>query len=69
MLSDTERRVGPSYGAARPGEDPATSRPARVTTLIAPDGTVARTYAVSDIAGHPGELLAALDELAPGRRS
>jgi len=31
-----------------------------VTVLIAPDGTVAQTYDVTDIAAHPHEVLAEL---------
>lgn len=35
--------------------------PKRLTFLIAPDGTVAKTYEVTDVAGHPAQVLADIE--------
>ena len=67
LLSDPERTVGIAYHAARPdaadgeGDRPVWAR--RISYLIAPDGTIARTYKVGDVNAHAAEVLADLREL------
>ena len=58
-LSDTDRAISGAYGVeTMKGRD----FPQRVTFVIAPDGTIARRIQVTDIGGHPAEVLAAIRE-------
>ena len=59
LLSDTKAEASAAYGSLR------SDRPlsARNTFLIAPDGTVAKTWIDVNPAGHAEEVLAALAEL------
>lgn len=52
--------MGAAYGAGREAGDPYADYPQRVSFLIDPDGTIRRTYAVTDPAGHATEVLADL---------
>ena len=54
LLYDADRSVCMAYGAA---ESPDQDKPIRVSTLIGPDGTVLKTYEVSDAPGHPDAVL------------
>ena len=60
LLSDADRSVSMSYGAAKgPGQWFAR----RVSYLVDPEGRIARVYGKVVPAEHPDEVLAALDEL------
>jgi peroxiredoxin len=52
-----DKAVGTAYGAARPPDDDWAALPKRITFLIAPDQTIAKTYEVTDVAGHAAEVL------------
>lgn len=63
LLSDPDRVVGTAYEALRPPDHKAPHLPQRVSYLIDPAGIVAKTYEVSDPAGHAVEVLNDLAEL------
>jgi peroxiredoxin Q/BCP len=67
LLCDFERRVGPLYGAARPADDPYPQYARRVTYVIDPEGTVLKTYEVTDIDQHLNELLVDVRNLIEGQ--
>lgn len=58
LLSDVDHSVAEAYGAAnRPDSDwAAVAR--RLTFLIRPDGVIAASYKVKDVATHAEEVLA-----------
>ena len=58
LLSDADRTIGESYGAKKGADEDWPDFPRRVSILIDPEGNVARTYTVKDVAAHPGEVLA-----------
>jgi peroxiredoxin Q/BCP len=53
LLSDTEKTVSVSFGAAKSDQEKAS----RVSVLIGPDGKVAKSYATVNPAEHPGQVL------------
>ena len=53
-LYDADRSVAMAYGAAESADQ---ERPTRVSVLIGPDGTVVKTYEVSDAEGHAAAVL------------
>lgn len=57
LLSDTDRSVGAQYGAARDAGEPYADYPKRVSYLIDPEGTIVRSYEVTDPGGHAAEVL------------
>lgn len=57
LLYDADRSVGMAYGAAESADQ---EKPSRVSVLIGPDGSVLKTYEVSDAVGHPDAVLADL---------
>ena len=59
LLSDTDKTMSKAYGAATDESRVAS----RVSVLIAPDGTVAKSYGKVSPADHPSEVLADLDAL------
>ena len=59
LLCDTDMAMSIAYGAGKAGG----KMPARVSVLIGPDGTVARTYDKVSPADHPSEVLADLAAL------
>ena len=60
LLSDEDRSVSMSYGAAKkPGQWFAR----RVSYLIDPEGRIARVYGKVRPGRHPDEVLATLDEI------
>jgi peroxiredoxin Q/BCP len=61
LLSDTERAVCTAYGALESADQ---ERPSRISVLIGADGRVAKTWTVSDAAGHPAEALKDLAKIA-----
>ena len=60
LLCDEDRAVSMRYGAAASADQ---QYPARISYLIDPEGRIARVYGKVVPAEHPGEVLAALDEL------
>lgn len=60
LLSDEDRSVSLRYGAADSAEQP---YPARISYLIDPEGNVVRAYGAVKPADHPGEVLAAIEEI------
>ncbi len=61
LLSDESREVGAAYDAVRDPTDAYADYPKRISYLIDPDGVIARTYEVTDPAGHAVEVLSDLD--------
>ena len=61
LLSDLDHEVGPAYGVEQEGDKRQFAR--RHTFLIGPDGRLAKTYEVTDFAGHPEEVIADIREL------
>lgn len=59
LLSDTDKSVSVSFGAASADQGNAS----RVSVLIAPDGTIAKTYASVKPADHPDQVLADIKRL------
>jgi len=50
--------VGGAYGAAKSPDEQSPDFAPRVTFLIDPEGSVAKTYTVTDVRSHPEEVLA-----------
>jgi peroxiredoxin Q/BCP len=65
LLSDPDRSVGKAYGALKGPDEQFPDFPKRISFLIDPDGVVAKTYTVTDVAAHPGTVL---DDLLAARR-
>ena len=57
LLCDTDKQLGIAYGAAA---DASAGYPARITVVVAPDGTVAKVYPKVDARTHPQQILADL---------
>lgn len=57
LLCDVERHVGRAYEAARPEGHPAEALPLRISYLIDPEGVIRKSYDVTDVAAHAGEVL------------
>lgn len=55
LLQDPDRSVAMAYGAAESADQ---ERATRISVLVGPDGTVVKTYEVSDAEGHPHAALA-----------
>lgn len=64
LLSDPDRSVGNSYGAARGPDEQYPDFAKRLTFLIDPEGIVRKVYVVTDVAAHPDEVLSDLGQLA-----
>ena len=60
LLSDVDRAVGQRYGAGREPGTPYADFPQRISYLIDPQGTIRRTYEVTDPAGHAAEVVSDL---------
>lgn len=63
LLSDSDRTVAGLYGALREADDPFADFPKRISYLIDPEGVIAKTYEVTDPAGHAGAVLTDLAAL------
>jgi peroxiredoxin len=63
-LCDVDRAVGKAYGVERGPDEKFPEYPKRMTFLIAPDGTIAKVYEVTDVATHPDDVLADIRALA-----
>lgn len=59
LLSDIDKSVSISFGAATSDQDKAS----RVSVLIGPDGKVAKSYATVKPAEHPGQVLKDIEKL------
>ncbi len=63
LLSDVDRAVGERYQVVRPIGHQYADYPERISYLIDPDGVIRRSYAVHDVAGHAGAVIADLNVL------
>jgi peroxiredoxin Q/BCP len=61
LLSDPERVAGTAYDVVRKPDEKFADKPRRVTYLIDPEGRIARSYLVTDVASHPTQVLADLE--------
>lgn len=62
-MSDVDRRVGAAFGVTRPADDVYAAFPQRFSFLIDPDGVIARSYDVANVAEHADDVLADLERL------
>ncbi len=63
LLSDTDHSVGAAYEVIRPADDEYAEYPKRIAYLIDPEGTIRRSYDVTDVSGFAGAVLADLAAL------
>ena len=66
LLSDTERVAGAAYETQRAPEEPSPEYAKRRTYLIDPEGEIRKAYRVTDIPGHPGQVLEDLKAFGAG---
>lgn len=66
LLSDEDRKVGEAYQAAHEPEHQLVAFPRRLSYLIDPQGKIAKGYKVTDIFGHPEEMLSDLQAAQAG---
>jgi peroxiredoxin Q/BCP len=57
LLSDVERSVGERYETKRNPDEKYPESPKRRTYLIDPGGLIQRSYRVTNVDGHPHEVL------------
>jgi thioredoxin-dependent peroxiredoxin len=57
LLSDVDRKVGEAYETKRAPEERSPTYAKRRTYLIDPEGRIVKAYRVTDIAGHPAQVL------------
>jgi peroxiredoxin Q/BCP len=57
LLSDPDRVAGAAYETVRAPEESSPDYAKRRTYLIDPEGIIRRSYRVTDIAGHPQQVL------------
>jgi peroxiredoxin Q/BCP len=57
LLSDVDRKAGEAYETKRAPEEQSPTNAKRRTYLIDPGGRIAKAYRVTDIAGHPAQVL------------
>ena len=63
LLSDVDRKIGEAYETKRAPAERSPENAKRRTYLIDPDGTIVKSYRVTDIPAHPDQVLADLREL------
>ena len=63
LLSDVDHAVGTAYEVVRAPDHQYANYPERFSYLIDPAGAIAKSYNVTDVAGHAGEVLADLATL------
>lgn len=63
LLSDVDRTAGQAYETARHPDEASPEYAKRRTYLIDPEGRIRKAYRVSDIKGHPAEVLQDLGAL------
>ena len=61
LLSDPDKSVGAQYDAIRPADDKFANFSQRISYLIDPEGSIAKTYEVEDPGGHAAVVLADLE--------
>ncbi len=61
LLCDTDHSVGARYEVLRDPGDKFAGFPQRISYLIDPEGRIAKSYEVTDPAGHAAEVLADLE--------
>ena len=66
LLSDADRSVGERYETKRAPEERSPEFAKRRTYVIDPEGVIRKAYRVTDIAGHPGQVLEDLNGLLAG---
>ena len=66
MLSDVDRRVGALYEVVRGPDEKYAEFAKRYSYLIDPHGIIRRSYDVTDVAGHAGEVIADIEQLQAG---
>jgi thioredoxin-dependent peroxiredoxin len=66
LLSDPDRVAGAAYEVVRDPSHQYAAYPERFSYLITPTGEIARSYEVSDMAGHAAQVLNDLAELTAG---
>ena len=64
LLSDIDRAVGTTYEVVRAPDHQYANFPERFSYLVDPAGVIAKSYSVTDIAGHAAEVLTDLASLA-----
>jgi thioredoxin-dependent peroxiredoxin len=57
LLCDTTRAVSAEYGAVKDPDEQWPDVARRITYLVDPEGKVAKTYTVTDVAAHPVDVL------------
>jgi thioredoxin-dependent peroxiredoxin len=63
LLSDADREVGRAYETLRAPEEPTPEFAKRRTYLIDPEGVIRKAFRVTDISGHPQQVLKDLRDL------
>jgi len=63
LLSDVDRTAGEIYQTKRAPEESFPENAKRRTYVIDPGGTIVKAYRVTDIAGHPDQVLKDLRRL------
>jgi len=58
LVSDIDHAVAAAYEVTRDAGDKFAEFPRRYSYLIDPDGMIARTYDVTDVAGHADQVIA-----------
>lgn len=61
LLSDPDKTVGRRYEVVAPADSEWADYAMRIAYLIGPDGTIRRSYKVSDVAGFATAVLADLE--------
>jgi thioredoxin-dependent peroxiredoxin len=64
LLSDEDRTVGTAYEVTRPPDDERAGYALRIAYLIDPEGTIRKSYEVTDTGGFADEVLSDLRALA-----
>lgn len=67
LLSDADREVASAYGVAREPSDKFSDYPRRYSYLIDPVGLIHQAYDVTDVANHPEQVIADIEQAASGR--
>ncbi len=57
LLSDVDRKVGTQYQVTRPADDERANFALRIAYLIDPEGTIRKSYEVTDVSGFAAEVL------------
>ena len=63
LLSDADRTTGERYGTKRSPEESSPEFAKRRTFVIDPQGVIRKVYRVTDIEGHPAEVVDAFRSL------